>query len=116
MSIYGEIVNEYAINPTEIDKILWDGINEKFEPWDLPEIDILDLWGRVDLRTAFGLLSGGDTPTTYSKRMADMMRVLTGPSLLGLDEEPVDAEFTQALRVLESIREPVDAEVIDELE
>lgn len=114
MSIYSEIENDLGVYPGRI-YLSFDGIvSGEPAPWNLPKIDILDVWGHADLRSAFRLISGGDTPTTYSRRMADMMRVITGPSLLGLDEDPVDAEFTRALEVIGSIREPVDAEVVYE--
>lgn len=114
MSIYTEIRDEYAIDPSKIYRSFDGLVSAEPAPWNLSEIDILDIWGKVDLRSAFRLISGGDTPTTYSKRMADAIRAITGPSLLGLDEEPVHADFTRAMEVIRDLREPVDAEVVDE--
>jgi hypothetical protein len=116
MSIYSEIRDEFAIDPSAIRKSCDGLINAEPTPWNLPEIDILDIWGSMSLRAAVGLLTGGDTPTTYSKRMADAIRAITDPpTMLGLKDPVVDADFTQALDVVRSLRdEPVDAEVLDE--
>jgi len=115
MSIYMEIVNEFDISPFEVRKKCDSIINEPVESWELPTYDILDVWGSMDLRQAFGLLTGGDTPTAYSKRMADALKVILDrdPSLLGFNEEPINADFTRTQQVLNSIREPIDAEVVD---
>lgn len=118
MSVYSELVNEWGLDPVRLDIEIQEAIAaDRFEPWDLPEIDLLEIWGTVNLREAFGLISGGETPTTYSKRMALMVRAITdpAPSILGLGDEPVDAEYTQALEIVRSIRNvPVEAEVVDD--
>lgn len=114
MSIYTEIIDESGVNPSAVYRIMDGYLGSSMPAWNLPKIDILEIWGDMSLRAAVGLLTGGDTPTTYSRRMADAIRELTGPSLLGLDEDPVDVAFTQAMDVIQSLRrETVDAEVID---
>jgi hypothetical protein len=117
MSVYSELVNESGVNPTALSATLATEIlADPPAPWNLPAIDALDLWGAVTLRQMFLLVSGGDTPTTYSRRMADAMRALTdsGPSLLGFEEEPVDADFTRALETIRSLRHDIfDVEVLD---
>jgi hypothetical protein len=117
MSVYTETANALGIYPKDIHLDFNRIIDEEFEDWDLPKIDILEIWGSMSLRAAVGLLSGGDTPTTYSKRMADAIRFLTDPApdkLLGFDDEPVHADYTRTQVILKSIREPVDAEVVDD--
>jgi hypothetical protein len=123
MSIYTEIKDEYGIDPSKIYRIMDGYLNSSLPAWNLPEIDILDIWGSMSLRAAVGLLTGGDTPTTYTKRMSDMIRLITDKreelTLLGLDEppwgDPVQADFTRALDVVRSLRdEPIEAEVVDE--
>ena len=117
MSVYSELVNETGVNPSELYKIIDGYTGSAFPEWNLPPIDILDIWGDMSLRAAVALLTGGDTPTTYSRRMADMIRILTDPvpTLLGLDEDPVEAEFTRALEVVRDLRrDTLDGEVIDD--
>lgn len=116
MSIYMEIVNEFDISPHEIKRICDGMIAAQPAPWNLPVYDILDVWGDLNLRQAFALLTGGDTPTTYSRRMADALKLLTDPkpTLLGFDDEPISADFTRTQQILADLREPVDAEIVDE--
>lgn len=114
MTVYTEVENEFGIYPALIDLKCTRIIEEPLPAWDLPDIDILDIWGSMSLRAAVGLLSGGDTPTTYSRRMAEAMAIIVNPSLLDLSEAPVLADFTQALDVVASLRlDTVDAEVVD---
>jgi hypothetical protein len=117
MSIYTEIRNEYGIDPRRIYLEFDIILAEKPADWNLPAIDVLDIWGDMSLRAAVALLTGGDTPTTYSKRMAEMIRIITDPepTLLGMDEEPVEADYTRALETIRSLRrDAVDAEVVDD--
>jgi len=116
MSIYSEVRNEFGIDPSKIRRSCDGLIDAEPAPWNLAPIDILDIWDGMGLRAMVGLLTGGDTPTTYSKRMADAIRAITdSPTMLGLKDPVVDADFTQALEVIRSLRdEPVDAEVVDE--
>ncbi len=115
MSVYSELVNEYGYDPGALSATLADEIlADPPAPWNLPAIDSLDLWGAVTLRQMFMLVSGGDSPTTYSRRMAEAIRELTGPNYLGFDEEPVEADYTRALETINSLRrDTLDAEVLD---
>lgn len=115
MSIYTETADAIKVYPKDIYADFDAIVAEEFEDWDLPVIDILDIWGSMSLRAAVGLLSGGDTPTTYSRRMAEAMAIIVNPSLLDLSDAPVLADFTQALDVVALLRrETVDAEVLDD--
>ena len=114
MSVFSELVNEWGVHPDELDARIRAGIEPEPAPWNLPEIDLVEIFGPLNLRQAFLMISG-DTPTTYSARMAAAMRAITDGSLLALDEEPVDAQYTQALNVIQSLRNPpVEAEVLDD--
>lgn len=117
MSVYSELVDDLGVDP--------DRVHEKFAeklyadapaPWNLESADVLDLWGTMNLRTLFGLLSGGSTPTTYTRDMARQVAAMTEPTLLGFDEPVVDADYTRAVQILQDLRSrahAVEGEVLD---
>lgn len=118
MSVYSEWVNESGIDPRELDRKITEGIlADPPQPWNLPSADVLGLWGDMNLRTMFAIMSGGESPTTFTGGMAKMVRAMTDPSsLLGLHEPPVQADYTRALQVVEALKSrarAVDGEVID---
>jgi hypothetical protein len=117
MSVYSELVNDSGTDPMALNELIRDKIMaDPPSPWNLPSIDILDLWGAMNLRTAFGLLSGGETPTTYTRNMAKLVRAATGPTLLGFEEPVQEPDYTRALEVIETLRKRShawDAEVLD---
>jgi hypothetical protein len=116
MSVFSELVNETGVDPRALsDRIARDILADPPAPWNLPAIDVLDLWEGLTLRQMFAMVSGGYSPTTYTRRMADMVRELTGPSLLGLDAAVSDDDYTMALETVRSLRrDTMEAEVLDE--
>jgi hypothetical protein len=120
VSVYSELVNESGTDPGKLDALLYDQIlADPPAPWNLPAIDVLDLWGSMSLRQMFGVLSRGESPTTFTGGMAKLVRAATGPSLLGFEEEEIDPnpDYTQAIRVIETLRSydrAVEGEVLDE--
>jgi hypothetical protein len=103
VSVYSELVSDSGVDPDALCRDLQvEILMDPPAPWNLPAIDVLDLWGAMNLRQMFALVSGGDTPTTYSQRMARAMRELTDapPTLLGFDGD----DFHRATMVLESLR------------